>query len=83
MVRPRSRTFPVVLRGSHRRRSITWGILLQYFVEFGCSYIDGVASFRMAAVALFPLGKRIVDADPPRDWMHAGSTVVRQDAIAR
>ncbi|KAJ3476770.1 hypothetical protein NLI96_g10930 [Meripilus lineatus] len=27
--------------------SITWGILLQYFVEFGCSYIDGVASFRI------------------------------------
>ncbi|KAH9937922.1 general substrate transporter [Epithele typhae] len=27
--------------------SITWGILLQYFVQFGCSYIDGVASFRI------------------------------------
>ncbi|TFY83932.1 hypothetical protein EWM64_g82 [Hericium alpestre] len=27
--------------------SITWGILLQYFVEFGYSYIDGVASFRI------------------------------------
>jgi len=27
--------------------SITWGILLQYFVQFGCSYIDGVASFRV------------------------------------
>ncbi len=27
--------------------SITWGILLQYFVEFGCSYIDGDASFRI------------------------------------
>ncbi|KAI0343634.1 general substrate transporter [Trametopsis cervina] len=27
--------------------SITWGILLQYFVEFGCSYINGVASFRI------------------------------------
>ena len=23
------------------------GILLQYFVQFGCSYIDGVASFRI------------------------------------
>ena len=29
------------------RRSITWGILIQYFVQFGCSYIDGVASFRI------------------------------------
>lgn len=28
-------------------RSITWGILLQYFVQFGCSYIEGVASFRI------------------------------------
>ncbi|KAF5309944.1 hypothetical protein D9619_010206 [Psilocybe cf. subviscida] len=27
--------------------SITWGILLQYFIQFGCSYIDGVASFRI------------------------------------
>ncbi|KAI0259680.1 general substrate transporter [Gloeopeniophorella convolvens] len=27
--------------------SITWGILIQYFIEFGCSYIDGVASFRI------------------------------------
>lgn len=27
--------------------SITWGILIQYFVEFGCSYINGTASFRI------------------------------------
>ncbi|KAK7027243.1 high affinity glucose transporter [Paramarasmius palmivorus] len=27
--------------------SITWGILFQYFVQFGCSYIQGVASFRI------------------------------------
>ncbi|KAG8772654.1 hypothetical protein FRC16_005615 [Serendipita sp. 398] len=27
--------------------SITWGILLQYFVQFGCSYIEGKASFRI------------------------------------
>lgn len=27
--------------------SITWGIFLQYFVQFGCSYINGVASFRI------------------------------------
>ncbi|KAL0958689.1 hypothetical protein HGRIS_014020 [Hohenbuehelia grisea] len=27
--------------------SITWGILIQYFIAFGCSYIDGVASFRI------------------------------------
>ncbi|RPD55059.1 general substrate transporter [Lentinus tigrinus ALCF2SS1-7] len=32
---------------SMQQWSITWGILLQYFVEFGCSYIDGVASFRI------------------------------------
>jgi hypothetical protein len=27
--------------------SITWGILIQYFIQFGSSYIDGVASFRI------------------------------------
>jgi len=27
--------------------SITWGILIQYFIQFGCSYINGVASFRV------------------------------------
>lgn len=32
---------------SMQQWSITWGILLQYFVEFGCSYIDGKASFRI------------------------------------
>lgn len=29
------------------RRSITWGILLQYFVQFGCSYLTTAASFRI------------------------------------
>ncbi|SFO50926.1 Uncharacterized membrane protein YccF, DUF307 family [Geodermatophilus obscurus] len=37
----------------------------------------GVASFRLAAVGLFPLGKRVVDSAPPRDWMHAGSSVAQ------
>lgn len=32
---------------SMQQWSITWGIFLQYFVEFGCSYIDGTASFRV------------------------------------
>ena len=27
--------------------SITWGILIQYFIQFGCSYIDGLASWRI------------------------------------
>jgi len=27
--------------------SITWGILIQYFLQFGCSYINGAASFRI------------------------------------
>ncbi|KZT38111.1 general substrate transporter [Sistotremastrum suecicum HHB10207 ss-3] len=31
---------------SFQQWAITWGILLQYFVQFGCSYINGVASFR-------------------------------------
>src|SRR5690349_21891386 len=36
----------------------------------------GVASFKLAAVGLFPLGKRVVETEPPRDWMHAGSALV-------
>ena len=36
----------------------------------------GVASFKLAAVGLFPLGKRVVETAPPRDWLHAGSGVV-------
>jgi uncharacterized membrane protein YccF (DUF307 family) len=47
----------------------------------------GVASFKLAAVGLFPLGKRVVEAAPPRDWMHAGGTVVhggaREPALVR
>lgn len=36
----------------------------------------GIASFKLAAVGLFPLGKQVVPTDPPRDWMHAGGGVV-------
>ncbi|KAI6045230.1 general substrate transporter [Pisolithus marmoratus] len=32
---------------SFQQWSITWGIMLQYFVQFGCSYINGTASFRI------------------------------------
>ena len=37
----------------------------------------GVASFKLAAVGLFPLGKRVVETVPPRSWMQAGSAVVQ------
>ena len=37
----------------------------------------GVASFKLAAVGLFPLGKRVVETAPPRSWMQAGSSVVQ------
>ena len=37
----------------------------------------GVASFKLAAVGLFPLGKRVVETAPPRDWLHAGSSVAQ------
>ncbi|SFK99021.1 YccF domain-containing protein [Geodermatophilus ruber] len=36
----------------------------------------GIASFKLAAVGLFPLGKRVVETAPPRQWMRAGSGVV-------
>ena len=35
----------------------------------------GIASFKLALVGLFPLGKRIVETGPPRSWLGAGSTV--------
>ncbi len=35
----------------------------------------GVASFKLAAVGLFPLGKQVVETSPPRDWVHAGGAV--------
>ncbi|KAK7040396.1 high affinity glucose transporter [Paramarasmius palmivorus] len=41
---------PPAIRGrlvSLQQWSITWGILIQYFIQFGCSDIDGVASFRI------------------------------------
>ena len=37
----------------------------------------GVASFKLAAVGLFPLGKRVVETAPPRSWMQAGSSVAQ------
>ncbi|MGY1820854.1 YccF domain-containing protein [Geodermatophilus sp. SYSU D00079] len=42
----------------------------------------GIASFKLAAVGLFPLGKRVVPSVPPRDWRHAGAGLV-QAAPAR
>jgi len=50
--------------------SITWGILIQYFIQFGCSYIDGVASFRipwglqMIPAILLSLGMTVFPESP-------------------
>ncbi|KAA1477372.1 general substrate transporter [Dentipellis sp. KUC8613] len=66
---------------SMQQWSITWGILLQYFVEFGCSYINGVASFRIpwglqmipaivlsVGMLFFPESPRwLVDHDRPEE----------------
>jgi hypothetical protein len=27
--------------------AITWGILIMFYISYGCSYIDGVAAFRI------------------------------------
>jgi uncharacterized membrane protein YccF (DUF307 family) len=35
----------------------------------------GVALFKLAAVGLFPLGKRVVETDLPHSWARAGTTV--------
>ncbi|MGY1733500.1 YccF domain-containing protein [Geodermatophilus sp. SYSU D01045] len=43
----------------------------------------GIASFKLAGVGLFPLGKRVVETAPPRDWMHAGSGVVQAAPAGR
>ena len=37
----------------------------------------GIASFKLATVGLFPLGKRVVATAPPRDWRHAGGGLVQ------
>ncbi|EAU86601.1 glucose transporter [Coprinopsis cinerea okayama7 len=60
-------TYPSI-RGrmvSLQQWSITWGILLQYFVQFGCSYIDGVASWRI------PWGLQMI----PAMVLSAGMTI--------
>lgn len=55
---------------SMQQWSITWGIFLQYFVEFGCSYIDGDASFRipwglqMIPAILLSLGMMVFPESP-------------------
>ncbi|KAL2157274.1 hypothetical protein VTH06DRAFT_6314 [Thermothelomyces fergusii] len=41
---------PPTLRGqlvAMQQWAITWGILIMYFICFGCSYIDGVGAFRI------------------------------------
>jgi uncharacterized membrane protein YccF (DUF307 family) len=43
----------------------------------------GIASFKLAAVGLFPLGKRVVPTTPPRTWVQAGGGVVRREAAVR
>ncbi|KAM0749989.1 general substrate transporter [Meredithblackwellia eburnea MCA 4105] len=47
------------LRGrmvSIQQWAITWGIFLQFFVQYGCSFIDGTASFRL------PWGLQLIPA---------------------
>ncbi|KAG6884963.1 hypothetical protein C0995_009714 [Termitomyces sp. Mi166 len=64
---------PPSIRGrmvSLQQWSITWGILIQYFIQFGCSYIDGVASFRipwglqMIPAIILSLGMTIFPESP-------------------
>lgn len=45
------------------------GILLQYFVQFGCSYIDGVASFRI------PWGLQMSERFAPIPFISEDQTV--------
>ncbi len=37
----------------------------------------GVASFKLAAVGLFPLGKQVVETRAPTSWFAAGQAVAR------
>jgi uncharacterized membrane protein YccF (DUF307 family) len=37
----------------------------------------GIALFKLALVGLFPLGKRVVQTDPPGTWREVGSTIDR------
>jgi uncharacterized membrane protein YccF (DUF307 family) len=43
----------------------------------------GIASFKFAAVGLFPLGKRVVPTTPPRTWLQASNGVVSREAAVR
>ena len=41
---------PKNIRGrlvSLQQWAITWGIMIQFFIQYGCSHIDGTASFRL------------------------------------
>ncbi|KAF9937810.1 hypothetical protein BGZ65_000933 [Modicella reniformis] len=65
---------PKEIRGrivSLQQWAITWGILIQYFIQYGCSYIDSDAAFRipwgiqvvpglilLAGTTLFPYSPR-------------------------
>ncbi|KAH9962011.1 general substrate transporter [Lactifluus volemus] len=54
--------------------SITWGILIQYFIQFGCSYMNGVASFRIPwglqviPAVVLSIGMMLVFPESPR-WL--------------
>ncbi|KAF9339246.1 hypothetical protein BGZ91_006580, partial [Linnemannia elongata] len=65
---------PKNIRGrivSLQQWAITWGILIQYFIQYGCSYIESEAAFRipwgvqavpglilLAGISLFPFSPR-------------------------
>ncbi|KAG0049514.1 hypothetical protein BGZ83_005700 [Gryganskiella cystojenkinii] len=58
---------PEEIRGcivSLQQWAITWGILIQYFIQYGCSFIDSDAAFRcsgailLAGISLFPFSSR-------------------------
>ena len=54
---------------------------------FGRTTVRAPGAGLPSAVGLFPLGKRVVESAPPRDWLHAGSGVVHgapmEPAVAR
>jgi uncharacterized membrane protein YccF (DUF307 family) len=60
---------------------VGWWLALAHIVA-GIGYVVtiigipfGIALFKLAVVGLFPLGKRVVDAEAPRSYFGAGATV--------
>jgi uncharacterized membrane protein YccF (DUF307 family) len=79
-------TFPTAGAGAASALgNLLWFVLIGWWLSLvhvlaGIAYCAtiigipfGIALFKLALVGLFPLGKRVVDADAPRSYLRAGA----------